>query len=123
MPDELAAKVTDPALLAAVAGDEDQPLSVLIELDVPAARVGFRDDPGSGRRVPAEVLVPTPEQQAEIDHRTAEAERFLQEVLGGPPVWLGAANAFVAAPTGRQLREIASSRLVKAIHPNRRLGA
>jgi hypothetical protein len=123
MPDELAAKVTDPALLAAVAGDEDQPLSVLIELDVPAPRVGFRDDPGSGRRVPAEVLVPTPEQQAEIDHRTAEAERFLQEVLGGSPVWLGAANAFVAAPTGRQLREIASSRLVKAIHPNRRLGA
>jgi len=123
MPDELAAKVTDPALLAALAGDEDQPLSVLIELDVPATRVGLRDDPGSGRRVPAEVLVPTPEQQAEIDHRTAEAERFLQEVLGGSPVWLGAANAFVAAPTGRQLREIASSRLVKAIHPNRRLGA
>jgi hypothetical protein len=123
MPDELAAKVTDPALLAALAGDEDQPLSVLIELDVPTTRVGLRDDPGSGRRVPAEVLVPTPEQQAEIDHRTAEAERFLQEVLGGSPVWLGAANAFVAAPTGRQLREIASSRLVKAIHPNRRLGA
>ena len=73
-----------------------------------------RDDPGSGRRVPAEVLVPTPEQQAEIDHRTAEAERFLQEVLGGSPVWLGAANAFVAAPTGRQLREIASSRLRRA---------
>lgn len=123
MPDELAAKVTDPALLAAVAGDEDQPLSVLIELDVPATQVGLRDDPGSGRRVPAEVLALTPEQQAEIDHRTAEAERFLQEVLGGSPVWLGAANAFVAAPTGRQLREIASSRLVKAIHPNRRLGA
>jgi hypothetical protein len=96
---------------------------VLIELDVPATRVGLRDDPGSGRRVPAEVLAPTPEQQAEIDHRTAEAERFLQEVLGGSPVWLGAANAFAAAPTGRQLREIASSRLVKAIHPNRRLGA
>jgi hypothetical protein len=123
MPDELAAKVTDPALLAAVAGDEDQPLSVLIELDVPATQVGLRDDPGSGRRVPAEVLVPTPEQQAEIDHRTAEAARFLREVLGGSPVWLGAANAFAAAPTGRQLREIASSRLVKAIHPNRRLGA
>jgi hypothetical protein len=123
MPDELAAKVTDPALLAAVAGDEDQPLSVLIELDVPATQVGLRDDPGSGRRVPAEVLVPTPEQQAEIDHRTAEAARFLQELLGGSPVWLGAANAFAVAPTGRQLREIASSRLVKAIHPNRRLGA
>ena len=123
MPDELAAKVTDPALLAAVAGDEDQPLSVLIELDVPATQVGLRDDPGSGRRVPAEVLALTPEQQAEIDHRTAEAARFLQELLGGSPVWLGAANAFAAAPTGRQLREIASSRLVKAIHPNRRLGA
>lgn len=123
MGDEPAAKVTDPALLAAMAGDDPGPVSVLIEVDVPATQVGFREDPQSGRRVPAEVLVPTPGQQAEIDARVADAGRFLEQVLGGSPLWLGAANAFAAAPTGRQLREIAGSGLVKAIHPNRRLGA
>ena len=117
MGDEPAAKVTDPALLAAMAGDDPGPVSVLIEVDVPATQVG------SSRRVPAEVLVPTPGQQAEIDARIADAGRFLEQVLGGPPVWLEAANVFAAATTGRQLREIAGSGLVKAIHPNRRLGA
>ena len=117
------AKVTDPALLAAMAAGDAGPLSVLIEVDVPATRVGFREDPGSGRRVPAEVLVPTPEEQDEIDATTAEAGRFLEQVLGGTPVWLEAANAFVASTTGSQLQEIARSRLVKAIHPNRRLGS
>jgi hypothetical protein len=121
---EPAAKVTDPALLAAMAaGDDMRPVSVLIEVDVPAPRVGFREEPGSGRRVPAEVLAPTPEEQEAIDATTAAAGRFLEEVLGGPPVWLEAANAFVAATTGSQLQEIARSRLVKAIHPNRRLGS
>ena len=123
MGEEPAAKVTDPALLAAMAADDARLVSVLIQVDVPATRVGFREDPGSGRRVPAEVLVPTPEEQAEIDATTAEAGRFLEEVLGGTPVWLEAANAFAASTTGPQLREIAGSRLVKAIHPNRRLGA
>jgi hypothetical protein len=124
MEDEPAAKITDPALLAAMAaGDDARPVSVLIEVDVPATRVGFREDPGSGRRVPAEVLAPTPEEQDEIDATTAEAGRLLEEVLGGTPVWLEAANAFVASTTGSQLQEIARSRLVKAIHPNRRLGS
>lgn len=124
MGDDPAAKITDPALLAAMAaGDDAPPVSVLVEVDVPAARVGFREDPGSGRRVPAEVLAPTPEEQDETDATTAEAGRFLEEVLGGTPVWLEAANAFVASATGSQLEEIARSRLVKAIHPNRRLGS
>lgn len=105
------------------AGDDAPPVSVLIEVDVPATRVGFREEPGSGRRVPAEVLAPTPEEQAEIDTTTAEAGRFLEEVLGGPPLWLEAANAYVASTTGSQLREIVRSPLVKAIHPNRRLGS
>jgi hypothetical protein len=124
MEDELAAKVSDPALRAAMAaGDDTRPLSVLVEVEVPATRVGFREEPGSGRRVPAEVLAPTPEEQDEIDATTAEAGRFLEEVLGGTPVWLEAANAYVASTTGTQLQEIARSRLVKAIHPNRRLGS
>jgi hypothetical protein len=122
MEDDPAAKVTDKALLAAMAGDDPGPLSVLIEVDVPATQVRFRDDQGSGRRVPAEVLVPTPRQQADIDARIAEAGRFLEQVLGGPPVWLDAANAFAASATGPQLRQIVTSPLVKAIHPNRRLG-
>jgi hypothetical protein len=124
MEDELAAKVSDPALRAAMAaGDDTRPLSVLVEVEVPATRVGFREEPGSGRRVPAEVLAPIPEEQDEIDATTAEAGRFLEEVLGGTPVWLEAANAYVASTTGTQLQEIARSRLVKAIHPNRRLGS
>ena len=44
-------------------------------------------------------------------------------MLGAPPVWLEAANAFAVVATGRQLREIAASGLVKAIQPYRRLGA
>ena len=62
MPDQPAAKVTDPALLAAMASEDDRPLSVLVEVDVPATRVAFREDAGSSRPVPAEVLVPTLDQ-------------------------------------------------------------
>ncbi len=122
MEDDPAAKVTDPALLAAMAGDDPGPLSVLIEVDVPATQVGFREDPGSGRRVPAEVLVPTLSSRPRSTAGSPTAGRFLEQVLGGPPVWLDAANVFAASATGRQLRQIATSGLVKAIHPNRRLG-
>jgi hypothetical protein len=46
---------------------------------------------------------------------------FLQQLLGSQPVWIGAAKAFIATVSGRQLREIVRSPLIKAITPNRRL--
>ncbi|MDQ6614466.1 MAG: hypothetical protein M3083_06910 [Actinomycetota bacterium] len=58
------------------------------------------------------------------DHGAAEARArtFLTGVLGQEPLWLKAAQSFVADLTSDHLQTIARSPLVVAVHPNRHLG-
>jgi hypothetical protein len=118
---DLARKVADPALLAVAESDAQEQVPVLIQVDVPTARVEMRQDPRTGRRIFVDVVTPKPEEQEAIEEQIAQAGVFLQQLLGSQPVWIGAAKAFIATVSGRQLREIARSPLIKAITPNRRL--
>jgi hypothetical protein len=118
---DLARKVADPALLAVAESDAQEQVPVLIQVDIPTARVEMRQDPRTGRRIFVDVVTPKPEEQEAIEEQIAQAGVFLQQLLGSQPVWIGAAKAFIATVSGRQLREIVRSPLIKAIMPNRRL--
>ena len=97
--------------------------SVMIELATPRPRIELAEgNPGSvGQWRPKGV------EEESIDDRerrmtvTSEARRFLEELLGTSVVWLPASQAFVVDVDGDQLRAIARSPFVRAVHLNRRL--
>jgi hypothetical protein len=57
------------------------------------------------------------------DHRepAREATRVVSDVLGYVPRYIPAAGAFACDATGAQLAQLARSRAVKSIRPNRRV--
>jgi hypothetical protein len=113
--------------------DSEESSEILIALDVPDPKVEFGPvvsreiaRPGhprfSGNR-PLGFAPESVDQKQERARKTEEAAQFLTEVLGTVPHWLDAPRAFVATATGRQLREIVRSSLVRFVEPNRRIGA
>jgi hypothetical protein len=115
-------KFPDEALQRFAAGDSREPVSVLIELDLPEPQVRpevKKFSGGPARWRPAEVLPEAPEDRAEAERRAREAGDFLEEVLGEQPLWLPAAHVYAAQATPGQLRRIAQAPYVRAIHPNR----
>ncbi len=98
--------------------------SVIIQLELSprAVESSGAERGGAGLRRALVVAPETSEERREVRRRASQTKRFLTKVLGDEPLWLQSARAFVAKASGEQLREIAESPLVKAIHPNRRLG-
>lgn len=97
--------------------------SVIIELDVPAQKVGLRTSPGAvaGGLAPDRVMPEAPRELSDLERKAARTQVFLEKVLGSPPHWLRASRAFAAEATGPQLSIIARSPHFKAIRLNRRL--
>lgn len=117
----LAAKVSDPDLRRAIEIGREERVSVLIEIEIPMPEIRRlpptrENGVGRGRFVAVE-----PTDRALVRQQTSEAAAFLEGILKDRPKLLRAASAFVVRATGRQLGEIVTSPLVRAISPNRPL--
>jgi hypothetical protein len=117
-------KLKDPALRDRVLEGGDEPVSVILEVDLPPQQVAVwsRDDrlrSGSslGRKVIDE---PVKRQRTNAD-RIARTGKYIEKVIGTPPRWLAAARAFTFHATPEQLRDLAAFELTRAVRPNRRL--
>ena len=116
-------KFKDPELLRWVREQLSTPITVLVELDLPSKRVEYEEVNRFGvkTKLPKSVEPPTPKEREEIEQRTEQAQRFLNDSLGTEPTWLQSSRTFIVAANGRQLSSIASSPLIKAIYLNRTL--
>jgi hypothetical protein len=120
--DAISGRIPDPALRQRAIEGSEEPVSVLIELALPEQGIEYEEKQRHGESPrPLRVASPTKREQKEIERTTAEAKRFLEELLDESPVYFHSAQGFAATVTGRQLREIASRPFIKSIAPNRRL--
>ena len=93
---------------------------VIVQLELPRPRVEMERSELGGIGVRPERIEPeTENERRNADERIAQAKTFLEQLLGRPPVWLGAANAFGVEASGDQLRAIARSPLVRRIYLSR----
>jgi hypothetical protein len=117
-------KVGDEQLRSFATGGGSDRRPVLVEVALPRRQVRLGSSVRGGPQGRAPVGVePRPGGAGDQDAATVESARaFLAGELGAEPVWLGAAGAFTAEVTGDELAAIARSPLVRAVHPNRRLG-
>ena len=101
----------------------DEPVTVLIELALPAPEIKTREiiRDGVSLRIPMEVIRLPEGPQREKERLITEGRKLLAGRVVSPPNWLESAGAFVATANPRLLIEIAASPLVKAIWPNREL--
>lgn len=110
--------------LQANAMDESEDVeTVIVELDVPTPTISF-EGPSSaaiGARSAMFGVLAAADDDDGKDIIIEKARRLLREVTGGEPRYLRAADSFVVAANGRQLRAIAASPLVQAVWPNRKL--
>lgn len=98
------------------------PTGVIIEVEAPTPKVHVASEwLRSGEHPSKRFVEESAEQQQAVQDAVEKAGAFLKETLGETPQWLRAARAFVAEVTPDQLRIVASSPLIKAIRPNRRL--
>jgi hypothetical protein len=113
-------KIVDPDLQRFVDLEGEERRLLLVEPELPARQLRMqRSDRGERPFRPAGV---EPEDREGRALRRAEAERFLAELLHRQPRWLDASRTFVVEATGRELALMIRSPLIKAIHPNRRIG-
>lgn len=120
--DPLAAKIPNEALHRLATQESGEPVSVLIQLDLPPQELEFTRGNYQDNYVPFRVKPESPDQGEQAEVKIRAANEFLTELLGSPPHWLKSARAFVATVSPEQLRAIAGSPLVKEVHPNRSLG-
>ena len=126
-------KITNAGLRRLALEEPDEVASVLITVDVPDPKVELvlsesqnlplLDNFGARSYRPMGFVSESAELKQERISKIEEATRVLTRILGDTPHWLDAPHAFVARVTGRQLREIARSSLVRLIEPNRQLGS
>lgn len=104
-----------------VSATAHQRVSVIIELDVPSARVSF--DREAMRH--GEPLRPRWIDEERFDESASptlhSAMTDLQRIVNEPPHWISAAKAFVATVSASELRDVASLRSVKRVRINRHL--
>ena len=120
-PDPLAEKIPDSALLQHALESSDEPVSVIIELDVPDPQVEYADVDRQGVdvKVPFRVASATARDDKRLERVASDARKFLDELLSEPPVYLRSARAFIATANGAELDEIARRPFTKRIEPNR----
>lgn len=95
-------------------------VSVLIEPAIPPQRVEFQRQERRGRGASIGFPEETEDQRQRDQDTIDAAESSLRELLGESPHWLKTARAFVATVNSDQLRTMARSPLIKAIHLNRK---
>lgn len=121
--EQMGDKLRGKELQSLVSSGSDEPVTVLIELDLPHPEVETRSITRGGisLQIPAAVRPLSRSAQGEKERLIAEGQRLLADHLHAAPRWLEAAGAFVATASPRLLLGIAASPVVKAIWPNREL--
>jgi hypothetical protein len=117
-------KLKDPALRDRVLEGGDEPVSAILEVDLPPQQVEVwsRDDRLRSRSpLGRKVIAETADRQRANADRIARTGKYIEKVIGTSARWLGAARAFTFHATPGQLREIAAFELTRAVRPNRRL--
>lgn len=120
---EPASKIASDELREIISGDSAEPISVLIQPELPERTFEVTHIVRGG----VEITVPSgpasspARDQVEVAARVAETKGFLEDVLGASPLWLASSRTFVARATPAQLRTIADSPMIEAIWPNREL--
>lgn len=111
----------DENLRQPVADGEAEPISVIVELDLPRARVKMD---GEGSYGPSPIFQRpqrvVPAEDGETEQIRKEMEEFLEKVADETPVWLALSKAFVVDTTTDQLENIASFPRVRRISRNNR---
>jgi hypothetical protein len=116
-------KIPDARLRRIAEEGSEEEASVIIVLDLPEQHIeiGKIELGDSSYPFPSSVLPQAAEERREIEEKAMQARGFLEAILGVTPNELKMARAFVASANGMQLREIASSPLIKSILLNRTL--
>jgi hypothetical protein len=116
-------KVRGEDLRRLIERESEEPVTVLIELELPEPEIKTREivRDGVSMHIPVEVVRPTGEQQRGRERLITQGRKLLSGRVISPPNWLESAGAFVATATPQRLVEIAASPVVKAIWPNREL--
>jgi hypothetical protein len=117
-------KVQDADLRARIERGEGDPVSVILEVDLPPQqlKVQSREDRLRGQpSIWRGVVEESPARRNENAERVARVRADLEEVLGTAPRWLAAARAFTFKGTPAQLRKIAAFDFIRAVRPNRKL--
>jgi hypothetical protein len=121
--DPLAEKIPDSALLQHALESSDEPVSVIIELDVPDPQVEYADAVRQGEdvKVPVRVVQASAREDEKLEQLASDARTFLDGLLAEPAVYIRSARAFIATANGAELDEIARRPFTKRIEPNRSL--
>ncbi len=116
--DSALAKIADDGLrrLATEEGPDAQ--SIIVEVDVPRARVQLRPRSDAGGFEVYGIAPETDEEKALAQEAIGAVRHLLEEIAIEPPVWLDASSSFAARVVPRRLAQVAQSRFVRTIHPN-----
>lgn len=110
-------KIADEGLRELASKQPPDVTTVIIEVDVPRARVNV--EPRRGLRPHLVGFEPeSDEDTVRADEAVSGVRALLDDIASEPPVWLGASSAFVATLRARDLLAVAGSPFVRAIHPN-----
>ncbi len=121
----LSEKLPDSALRQIIEQGTGEPVSVIVELNLPPQRVALENNNlsrGAHAYAVRKVVEETSDQQRENALKIRQTRKFLKSLLGKDPHWLDSARAFVVQATPEQLREMADFPLTRTIRPNRHLG-
>jgi hypothetical protein len=108
-----------PELAAQLRERPDQPLSVLIEVDVPSPQAAVRQRRSGSAQVDDLTTLDTDDQRRR-DAAVEELRTTLTDVLGSEPRFFKYANAFGATANAEQLARIVDSPHVRVVRANRR---
>lgn len=114
-------KISDDRLRQVALKREKEKVSVVIVLDLPEFRIeiGKHNRGHTSSSSVMRVLEFSDDEMEQIRKKTAEARKFLADLLSNEPNYLEMARSFIADVNGDQLQQIASYSLTKSILPNR----
>ena len=121
--DEALDKLKDRELRRLAASASDEPVSVLVELDLPDPQIELKETGIMHGGIP--LRAPSVSRHVRAGETNSEhvsqASALLHKNLNATPRWIDSAGAFVVTAPANQIARIAESPLIRAIWPNREL--
>jgi hypothetical protein len=117
VPDHVEAKIADEELRR-LARTGNGSATVLVELELPEARVRLEGGPSAEGRAwrPVGVEEPSEDEQRAIETVGRQARALLEDLADAPPVELAGGGSYAVRVSGAALDELARSPLVRRIH-------